>query len=74
MVYNDRSTCKDRHAAELIVARKDVLHPKAVHCRRLVFSTVAFPLQSCAGPFIIDGDPRAPERNESATVTGDRIT
>jgi hypothetical protein len=29
MVSNDRPTCKDRHAAELIVARRDVLHSKA---------------------------------------------
>jgi len=29
MVYNDRPTCKDRHAAELIMARRDVLHLKA---------------------------------------------
>ena len=29
MVSNDRPTCKDRHAAELIVARRDVLHLKA---------------------------------------------
>jgi hypothetical protein len=29
MVYNDRPTCKDRHAAELIMARRDDLHPKA---------------------------------------------
>jgi hypothetical protein len=24
MVYNDRPTCKDRHAAELIMARRDI--------------------------------------------------
>jgi hypothetical protein len=29
MVSNDRPTCKDRHAAELIMARRDVLHSKA---------------------------------------------
>jgi hypothetical protein len=29
MVFNDRPTCKDRHAAELIMARRDVLHSKA---------------------------------------------
>jgi hypothetical protein len=29
MVFNARPTCEDRHAAELIVARRDVLHLKA---------------------------------------------
>ena len=29
MVSNDRPTCKDRYAAELIMARRDVLHSKA---------------------------------------------
>jgi hypothetical protein len=29
MVFNDRPTYKDRHAAELIMARRDDLHPKA---------------------------------------------
>ena len=29
MVLNDRPTCKDRHAAELILARSTRLHPKA---------------------------------------------
>jgi hypothetical protein len=29
MVYNDRPTCKDRHAAELIMARRNNLHLKA---------------------------------------------
>ncbi len=29
MVYNDRPTYKDRHAAQLIMARRDDLHSKA---------------------------------------------
>jgi hypothetical protein len=29
MVFNDRPTCKDRHAAELIMARRNYLHLKA---------------------------------------------
>jgi hypothetical protein len=29
MVLNDRATCKDRHAAELILARSTRLHQKA---------------------------------------------
>ena len=38
MVLNDRQTCKDRHAAELILARSTRLHQGRIHCRRLVFS------------------------------------
>src|SRR5580704_19608026 len=38
MVLNDGPTCKDRHAAELILARSTRLHQGRIHCRRLVFS------------------------------------
>jgi hypothetical protein len=53
MVFNDRPTYKDRHAAELIVARRDDLHLKAEYIAADLSLAVASPLQSCGGPYNI---------------------
>jgi hypothetical protein len=57
MVFNDRPTCKDRHAAELIMARRHILHSKAEYIAAdLSIRSEAFPLQSCGGPYIVGTD------------------
>ena len=50
---HDRPTYKDRHAAELIMARRDDLHPKAEYIAADLSLAQTFPLQSCGGPYIV---------------------
>src|SRR5437879_7779347 len=52
MVSNDRPTCKDRHAAELIMARRNDLHSKTEYIAADFLRLDTFPLQSCGGPYI----------------------
>jgi len=44
MVFNDRPTCKDRPAAELILARSTLLHQKAEYIAADLSSRPNFPL------------------------------
>ena len=53
MVSNDRPTCKDRHAAELIMARRNDLHSKTEYIAADFLRLDTFPLQSCGGPYIV---------------------
>jgi hypothetical protein len=53
MVSNGRPTCKERHAAELIVAMRDDLHSKAEYIAADFSIARLFPLQSCGGPYIL---------------------
>jgi hypothetical protein len=53
MVFNDRPTCKDRHAAELILARSTRLHQKAEYIAADLSSRPNFSLQSRGRPYII---------------------
>ena len=61
MVFNDRPTYKDRHAAELIVARRDDLHSKAEYIAADLSIARSFSLQSCGGPYIIITYPASPD-------------
>jgi hypothetical protein len=53
MVSNDRPTCKDRHAAELIMARREDLHSKAEYIAADLSPRPNFLLQSRGGPYIV---------------------
>jgi hypothetical protein len=52
MVLNDQPTCKDRYAAELILARSTRLHQKAEYIAADLSSHPNLPLQSRGGPYI----------------------
>jgi hypothetical protein len=52
MVFNDRPTYKDRPARNSSWPGELISTKGRIHLRRLVFSTKAFPLQSCGGPYI----------------------
>jgi len=52
MVFNDRPTYKDRHARNSSWPGELISIKGRIHLRRLVFSPLSFPLQSCGGPYI----------------------
>jgi hypothetical protein len=53
VVFNDRLTCKDRHAAEPILARRTGLHQKAEYIAADSSSRPNSSLRSRGGPCII---------------------
>jgi hypothetical protein len=52
MVFHDRAVYQVEHAAQLIMARRISLQPKADTFAQICRSPFAFPLQAGGGPYI----------------------